>query len=92
VPDIVRLRWLGADAQHIPVINGVAESATVEPDSIFDLPGRVIESDKELAKLGLDPALHTDAIVVEFGNPPVIRAFPTSLYRNETASKSKAKE
>lgn len=91
MPDIVRLRWLGADAQHIPVINGVAESAVVEPDSIFDLPGRVVESDKELRALGLDPAAHADAIVVEFGNPPVVRAFPTSLFRNETA-KSKAKE
>lgn len=44
---------------------------SVEPDHIIDFAGKVLD--------GAD-----DAVTIEFGNPPIVRAFPRSLWKDET--------
>lgn len=46
----------------------------VEPDCIVDVPGRVSEE-------------QDDCLLIESGNPPDVRAWPKSLWRNETITK-----
>jgi hypothetical protein len=45
---------------------------SVEPDCIIDFAGKVLDD-------GAD-----DAVLIEFGNPPIQRAFPRSLWKDET--------
>lgn len=71
MPDIVRLRFAGPDVVTVPILG-----REVAPGDVVDLPGKVLTVDEAGNPL---PADH-DAIVVEFGNPPVTRAFPTSAW------------
>jgi len=85
--DMCRLRYVGEAPVAVPVLG-----REVDPDCIVDFAGRVLTDPKELKERGLaEPA--DDCFLVEVGNPPQVRAFPTSLWRNETptvpAKKSK---
>lgn len=81
MPDIVRLRYSGPDSMTVPVIG-----RAVEPGDVVELPGKVLKADEDGNPL---PDEH-DAVVVEFGNPPVIRAFPTSVWAVVVPRKSRA--
>lgn len=73
MPDIVRLRYIGSAPASVPAIG-----REVEPDHIVEFAGRV---------LGEQPT--DEAVLIESGNPPQVRAWPASLWRNETAVASK---
>lgn len=75
MPDIVRLRYVGANPASVPALG-----LEVEPDHIYEVPGKVLAEQP-----------HDDATLIESGNPPQVRAWPTSLWRNETPAK-KSKE
>lgn len=82
MPDVVRLRYIGAAPVTVPMLG-----REVEPDCIVDFPGKVITTAPEGAAWG------DDAIHIESGNPPDVRAWPSSLWRDETiTSRGKAKE
>lgn len=68
--DMCRLRYVGDAPVAVPVLGREAD-----PDCIVDFPGRIIPNTEH------DP---DDCFLVEFGNPPQVRAFPTSVWRNET--------
>ena len=51
----------------------------VEPDCLVDFPGAVIEDNE-------------DHYLIESGNPPELRAWPKSRWRNETPTSKKPKE
>jgi hypothetical protein len=76
MPDIVRLRFIGAVPVNVPSIAHGPEG--VEPDSIVEFPGRVVTEPPE-GVTWLDDAIHIDS-----GNPPEVRAWPKSLWRDET--------
>lgn len=73
MPDIVRLRYVGAAPVSVPAIG-----QEVEPDHLVEFPGKVV-------------AEETDYVLISSGNPPQERAWPTSLWRNETAVSKKPK-
>jgi len=82
MPDLVRLRYIGAAPVTVPVLG-----QTVEPDCIVDFPGRIVTEPPEGAKW-LDDAIH-----IESGNPPEVRAWPKSLWADETVTtRGKLKE
>jgi hypothetical protein len=81
MPDIVRLRYVGAVPVNVPAI--VHGEGGVEPDTIVEFPGKVLESPQ---------GQPDDAVYVESGNPPELRAWPKSLWRDETVTSRKAKE
>lgn len=74
MPDIVRLRYVGALPTTVPAIG-----QEVEPDHIVEFPGKVLADE-------------TEFVLVVSGNPPQERAWPTSLWRNETPVSRKSKE
>lgn len=82
MPDIVRLRYLGPGTVTVPVIGG----QKVKADCIVDFPGRVLTehpADGPDAKPRPVPE-DADYVLIESGNPPQIRAWQKSLWRNET--------
>jgi hypothetical protein len=78
MPDIVRLRYIGVVPVNVPAIAHDPEG--VAPDSLVEFPGRVLD-DTPQGAVWLD-----DAIYIESGNPPQVRAWPTSLWRDETVT------
>lgn len=86
MPDIVRLRYIGAAPVNVPAI--VHGEDGVAPDTIVEFGGRVLDK----APDGV--VFADDAIHIESGNPPEVRAWPKSLWRDETAvtSRPKSKE
>lgn len=84
MPDILRLRYVGAAPASVPVLG-----KTVEPDHLVEVPGRIVTHDANG-----DPIEHAaDCFLAEIGNPPQLRAWPLSLWRDETpAKKTTAKE
>lgn len=74
MPDILRLRYVGAAPVSVPVLG-----KEVEPDHLVEVPGRIVEGGA------------ADCFLAELGNPPQIRAFPLSMWRDETPVK-KTKE
>ena len=70
MPDIVRLRYLGADTVAVSVLG-----KEVEPDCLVDFPGQVLED-------------NDDHYLIETGNPPELRAWPKSRWRDETGIKT----
>lgn len=77
MPDILRLRYVGAAPVAVPVLG-----RDVEPDCIVEVPGRIVTDVDHAA----------DCFLAETGNPPELRAWPTSLWRDETPTKKPAKE
>jgi hypothetical protein len=76
MPDILRLRYIGAAPATVPALG-----KTVEPDHLVEVPGRLVDG-------GAD-----DCFLAETGNPPQLRAWPLSTWRNETpVKKTTAKE
>lgn len=75
MPDILRLRYVGAAPVSVPVLG-----KEVEPDHLVEVPGRIVEG-------GAD-----DCFLAEVGNPLQLRAWPTSMWRDETPVKKTVKE
>lgn len=75
MPDILRVRYLGGATASIPLAG-----RDVDPDCVFDLPGRVVEDQED-----------ADHVLVEVGNPPERRTLPRALYKLERAPKTTAK-
>lgn len=75
MPDVVRLRYVGAGPVLVPAIG-----QQVEPDHLVEVPGQL-----------LAVAEDADHYLIESGNPAQVRAWPKSLWRNETAAQ-KSKE
>lgn len=73
MPDIVRLRYVGANPATVPTLG-----REVEPDHLVEFPGRILPDQPS-----------EDAVLIESGNPSQVRAWPKSLWRNETAVASK---
>lgn len=71
MPDILRLRYVGAAPATVPMLG-----KNVVPDEIVEVPGRIVEG-------GAD-----DCFLAEIGNPPTLRAWPTSTWRDETPVKN----
>lgn len=86
MPDVVRLRYLGNEKRAIPALG-----REVEPEQIVDVPGRVLTAAEDFKAHGVTPP-GDDAIAVELGNPPEVRLFPLSTWRDETPAGKKAKE
>lgn len=87
MPNVLRLRFLGPTEALIPVVGRV-----VEPEELVDVPGRVLADPEELKEFGV-AAPPDDALLAAVGNPAEIRAFPHSLWRDETpAATKKTKE
>jgi len=78
VPDILRLRYVGAAPAQIPILG-----REVEPEHLVEVPGRIVTHDAD----GKPIAHADDCFLAEVGNPPQLRAFPLSLWRNETPDK-----
>lgn len=74
--DMVRLRYIGV----LPVMVA-ALGRQIEPDSVAAFPGRV-----------LDAAEGSDCLLIESGNPATVRAWPLSLWVDETPVSRKKKE
>lgn len=68
MPDICRLRYVGATAVTVPALG-----REVEPDCIVDVPGRIITD-------GVPDG--ADYFLAEVNGQ--VRAWPTSVWRNET--------
>lgn len=86
MPDVMRLRYIGATTINVPVLG-----RDVEPDTVIDIPARQVTDPGELRELGLVAPL-ADCLLVMLGNPPEVRTFPTSLWRDETPVKKISKE
>ncbi len=89
MPDIVRLRYVGALPTSVPALG-----QEVEPDLIYEFPGKVLthhpknrpdDKDEQLRPVPED----ADFVLIESGNPPQVRAWQKSLWRNETPVASK---
>lgn len=89
MPDVVRLRYV--DGRKRGPVHLAVLGREVEPDCIVDFAGRVISSEEDWERVGLDEAAHADAVVVELGNPPEVRVFPRSDWADETPAKTSAK-
>lgn len=77
MPDILRLRYVGPAPAQIPILG-----REVEPDCIVEVPGRIVTDQPHAA----------DCFLAEVGNPPQTRAWPLSLWRDETPTKPARKE
>ena len=89
MPDIVRLRYVGAGPVSVPVLG-----REVKPEELVEIPGRVLT---EVIPDGADKPVpvpeDADYILIESGNPAQRRAWPKSLWRNETVTaRAKSKE
>lgn len=87
MPDIVRLRYVGAGTVDVPAIG----QKEVKSDCVVDFPGKVLT---EHPAEGPDDkprpvAEDADYVLVESGGQ--VRAWQKSLWRNETPAK-KSKE
>lgn len=78
MPNVLRLRFLGQTEALIPVVG-----REIAPEELVDVPGRILADPEELKEFGVSmpPA---DAFLVAVGNPVEVRAFPHSLWRDET--------
>lgn len=74
MPDILRIRFLGDSTVFIP-----DAGREVEPDTVFELPGKVLEDDEA-----------ADHVLVETGNPPDRRCLARSLFRVENPPRGRA--
>lgn len=83
MPDILRLRYVGAAPVSVPVLG-----KEVEPDHLVEVPGRIVTHDAEGKAIDHAP----DCFLAEIGNPPQLRAWPLSLWRDETPTKKTVKE
>lgn len=87
MPDIVRLRYVGALPMSVPAIG-----QEVEPDHLYEIPGRVLTEQPADGPHPVRPIPEdADYVLIESGNPPQIRAWQKSLWRNETVTSRKAK-
>lgn len=88
MPSVVRLRFLGT----APVL-AVGLGREVTPDELCEVPGTVLS---EWTPPGADKpvpvAEDADHYLIETGNPPVVRAWPKAVWRNETPASKKPKE
>lgn len=83
MPDILRLRYIGAAPVSVPVLG-----KDVAPDHLVEVPGRIVTHDADGK-----PITHAaDCFLAEIGNPPQLRAWPLSQWRDETPVKKTAKE
>lgn len=85
MPDLLRLRFLGDQARTVPVVG-----RAVEPEELVDVPGRIATAE-DLKAAGVNPP-GDDALAVLLGNPPEVRLFPLSMWRDETPAAKKPKE
>ncbi len=88
MPSVVRLRFLGT----APVL-AVGLGREVQPDELCEVPGTVLSEwtapgEKEPKPVPED----ADYYLIETGNPPVVRAWPKSKWRNETPVSGKSKK
>ncbi len=85
MPDIVRLRYVGAAPAAVPSL-----ACEVKPDRIYELPGKVLTEHIPPGADKPEPVDEAaDHYLIESGNPPQVQAWPKSMWRNETAKKSK---
>lgn len=88
MPDIIRLRYVGAYEATAPVLGPGSDGRghMASPGDLFDLAGKVLDvlPDTDPPEPVPDDA---DYLLVEFGNPPIVRAFPTSLWALDTGKK-----
>jgi hypothetical protein len=93
MPDIVRLRFVGHDDTAVPILgpgpNG--RGHMVSSGDVIDLPGRVLDVLPDTDPPQSVPA-DADYVLVEFGKPPEVRAFPLSQWAVETGKPSKKVE
>lgn len=75
--NIVHLRYVG---DHPVLVTPLGR--TVEPDELVKFPGTVVEPEGQPA----------GATYIESGNPAQVRAWPTSLWANETPAAARNKE
>ncbi len=88
MPDIVRLRYIGAGTVDVPSIG----KKEIKPDCIVDFPGKVL-TEHPAEREGDEPRPvpeDADYFLVESGGQ--VRAWQTSLWRNETPASKKSKE
>lgn len=78
MPDILRLRYVGPAPAQIPILG-----RDVEPDCLVEVAGRIVTHDAD----GKPIEHAADCFLAEIGNPPQLRAWPTSLWKNETPDK-----
>lgn len=78
MPDILRLRYVGAAPVAVPALG-----REVQPDCVYEVPGRIVTTDAD----GKPIEHAADCFLAETGNPPTLRAWPTSVWRDETPVK-----
>lgn len=83
MPDILRLRYVGAAPVSVPVLG-----KEVQPDCLVEVPGRIVTHDAD----GKPIEHAADCFLAEVGNPPTVRAWPLSTWRDETPVKKTVKE
>jgi hypothetical protein len=81
--DMVKLRYVGKTPVVVPLL---AREDGIEPDTLVEFPGRIVTEPPQ-GEVWLDDAIH-----IETGNPPEVRAWPTSLWRNETVTARSGKK
>lgn len=89
MPDIVRLRYTGSGPVLVTPLG-----RAVDPDNLVEFAGRVLTHHPP-AHADADPQpvpADADYYLIESGNPPVVRAWPKSLWANETVVSKKTKE
>lgn len=86
MPDVLKVRWLADHPAAVALAGRV-----VEPDCVFDLPGRLLDEAEHRKALGVDAGepFDPDHVLVETGNPPQLRALPKSTLRVETPTRTK---
>lgn len=89
MPDVVRLRYVGTGPVAVPVLG-----RDVEPEQIIEIAGRVLTEYPPSKPDAVPVPVPEDAdyLLIEAGNPPELRAWPKSLWRNETVVSRKPKE
>lgn len=75
MPTILRLRYLGQAPALVPVLG-----RQVDVDELVDVPGRHVTE----AEAGCP--VPDDAYLIATGNPPEVRAWPHSMWRDETTA------
>lgn len=72
MPDILRLRYLGAAPALVPALG-----RTVEPEHLYEVPGRIVT----------DLPHADDCFLALVGNPEQLRSWPISMWADETPAK-----
>lgn len=86
--NVVRLRYLGTAP-----VNAAAIGREVKPEELAEFPGSVLtEWTPPGAKEPVPAGEDADHYLIESGNPPVVRAWPKTVWRNETPAAKKSKE